>query len=102
VALITDGRMSGATGKAPAAIHMSPEALDGGPPARLVDGDIIALDADAGTLQVLLSAAEFAARATAQPNWSVEDKLLSSTLGRGLFDSFRQSSSSAKSGASVF
>lgn len=102
VALVTDGRMSGASGKVPAAIHMSPEALDGGPLARLMDGDIIALDADAGTLQVHLSAAQLAARASAQPNWSAEDRMLSSTLGRGLFDNFRQHSSAAKSGASVF
>ena len=102
VALVTDGRMSGASGKVPAAIHMSPEALDGGPLARLKDGDIIALDADAGTLEVQLSAAEFAAREAAQPNWSPEDQVLSTTLGRGLFDSFRHYSSTAKSGASVF
>lgn len=102
VALVTDGRMSGASGKVAAAIHMSPEALDGGPLARLRNGDIIALDADAGTLEVQLSAAEFAARETAQPNWSAADRQLSSTLGRGLFDSFRQCSSTAKSGASVF
>lgn len=102
VALVTDGRMSGASGKVPAAIHMSPEALDGGPLARLKDGDIIALDADAGTLEVQLSVAELAARDTVQPNWSPDDLVLSSTLGRGLFGSFRQCSSTAKSGASVF
>ena len=102
VALVTDGRMSGASGKVPAAIHMSPEALDGGPLSRIRDGDVIALDADAGTLEVQLSAAELASRETAQANWSVEDRELSSTLGRGLFDSFRQCSSTAKSGASVF
>lgn len=102
VALVTDGRMSGASGKVPAAIHMSPEALDGGPLSRIRDGDVIALDADAGTLEVQLSAAELASRETAQANWSLEDRELSSTLGRGLFDSFRQCSSTAKSGASVF
>lgn len=102
VALVTDGRMSGASGKVPAAIHMSPEALDGGPLSRIRDGDVIALDADAGTLEVQLSAAELASRETAQANWSVEDRELNSTLGRGLFDSFRQCSSTAKSGASVF
>ena len=102
VALVTDGRMSGASGKVPAAIHMSPEALDGGPLSRIRDGDVIALDADAGTLEVQLSASELASRETAQANWSLEDRELSSTLGRGLFDSFRQCSSTAKSGASVF
>ena len=53
VALITDGRMSGASGKVPAAIHVSPEALPGGPLARVQDGDIIRLDANSGTLEAL-------------------------------------------------
>ena len=102
VALVTDGRMSGASGKVPAAIHMSPEALDGGPLARLRDGDIIALDSDAGTLEVQLTSAELSAREIAQPNWSAEDQALNTTLGRGLFDSFRHFASTAKTGASVF
>src|SRR4029450_12956820 len=55
VALVTDGRMSGASGKVPAAIHVTPEAVDGGPIARLRDGDMITLDAEAGTLKVELS-----------------------------------------------
>ena len=60
VALVTDGRMSGASGKVPAAIHVTPEAVDGGPIAKIRDGDMIRLDADAGTLEVLadLSARE--------------------------------------------
>lgn len=62
VALVTDGRMSGASGKVPAAIHVTPEAIDGGPIARIQDGDLIHLDAIAGTLEVLTDAAEFAAR----------------------------------------
>lgn len=62
VALITDGRMSGASGKVPAAIHLSPEAAKGGPIARLRDGDIVRLDAMAGTLDVLVDASDFAAR----------------------------------------
>jgi hypothetical protein len=53
VALVTDGRMSGASGKVPAAIHLSPEAAADGPLARVRDGDVVRLDADAGTLQVL-------------------------------------------------
>ena len=53
VALVTDGRMSGASGKVPAAIHVAPEAADGGPIARIRDGDILRLDADKGTLEVL-------------------------------------------------
>ena len=52
VALVTDGRMSGASGKVPAAIHCTPEAADGGPLARLRDGDVIALDCDAGIFEV--------------------------------------------------
>ena len=72
VALVTDGRMSGASGKVPAAIHMSPEALaDGrgqnGPLARVQDGDIIRLCANTGRIDVLVDAAEFAARAPAAP-----------------------------------
>ena len=54
VALVTDGRMSGASGKVPAAIHVTPEAADGGPLARLRDGDIVRLDAEAGTLEALV------------------------------------------------
>ncbi|HSQ72217.1 MAG TPA: dihydroxy-acid dehydratase, partial [Rubrivivax sp.] len=65
VALVTDGRMSGASGKVPAAIHVSPEALTGGPLAKVRDGDLIRLDADAGTLQALVDDADWAARAPA-------------------------------------
>ncbi len=102
VALLTDGRMSGASGKVPAAIHMSPEALDGGPLARLRDGDLIFLDADAGTIDVHVDAEEFAARDLALPDLSDDALLLRSTLGRDLFDAFRHCSTSAKAGASVF
>ena len=62
VALVTDGRMSGASGTVPAAIHVSPESICGGPMARVRDGDIIRLDARAGTLEVFVPADEFAAR----------------------------------------
>ena len=62
VALVTDGRMSGASGKVPAAIHVSPEALAGGPLAKVRDGDVIRLDAVAGTLEALVDAATWAAR----------------------------------------
>ena len=102
VALVTDGRMSGASGKVPAAIHMSPEALDGGPLALLRDGDMLSLDADAGTLQVLLSAETLAARTPELPVLSEEDVLLRSTLGRNLFECFRHDTSPARAGASVF
>ncbi len=60
VALVTDGRMSGASGQVPAAIHVSPEALAGGPLGRVRDGDLIRLDAVAGTLAALVDAAEWA------------------------------------------
>ena len=62
VALVTDGRMSGASGKVPAAIHLTPEAASGGPLARVQEGDIITLDAVAGTLTVHVADDEFAAR----------------------------------------
>ena len=104
VALLTDGRMSGASGKVPAAIHIAPEALEGGPLARLQNGDVISLDAEQGTLNVQLSAEELAAREPV--TWaSMEhniDSLLRDTLGRNLFKCFRQVSSSATTGASVF
>jgi phosphogluconate dehydratase len=102
VALVTDGRMSGASGKVPAAIHLSPEALDGGPLARLRDGDVIALDADAGTLEVLVAPEVLAARLVEPPSRQGEQALLHATLGRNLFDSFRHGSSSALAGATVF
>ena len=62
VALLTDGRMSGASGKVPAAIHVTPEAKDGGPIARIEEGDLIRLDAVKGTIEVLVDADEFARR----------------------------------------
>ena len=62
VALVTDGRMSGASGKVPAAIHLSPEALGGGPIGKLRDGDVIRLSADDGRLNALVDEAEWAAR----------------------------------------
>ena len=65
IALVTDGRMSGASGKVPAAIHLSPEALDGGAIARIRDGDIICLDAEAGTLTLRVDAATLKSRAPA-------------------------------------
>lgn len=102
VALVTDGRMSGASGKVPAAIHMSPEALDGGPLALLRNGDMLSLDADAGTLEVLLSSEALAARTPQVPVLSEEDLLLRGTLGRNLFECFRHYTSPARAGASVF
>ena len=96
VALVTDGRMSGASGKVPAAIHLTPEALDGGPMARLRDGDIIRLDAEKGTLEVALDAAELDARAPVQP--SLEGH--AHGMGRELFANMRRLVGRAEAGAS--
>jgi len=98
VALVTDGRMSGASGKVPAAIHVTPEALDGGPISRIADGDMIRLDANAGTLEVLLTAQEFKARPKAIADLAANDF----GMGRELFGMFRQTAGRADEGASVF
>jgi phosphogluconate dehydratase len=100
VALVTDGRMSGASGKVAAAIHMSPEALDGGPLARLRDGDPLSLDASTGHLQVLLDDEVINARDKAR--YTPAEELLPNSLGRGLFETFRQAAGVAHDGASVF
>ncbi|TPG53918.1 phosphogluconate dehydratase [Sphingomonas glacialis] len=94
VALVTDGRMSGASGKVPAAIHCSPEALGDGPLSRVQDGDIIRLDAEAGVLEALVDPAEWAARipATAPPE--------ADGMGRELFGLFRANANEAERGAS--
>ena len=96
VALVTDGRMSGASGKVPAAIHLSPEAAAGGPLAQIRDGDIIRLDANAGTLDVLVPADELAARTPARPE---EESGMG--VGRELFAGFRRIVSAPEEGASV-
>lgn len=98
VALVTDGRMSGASGKVPAAIHVTPEALEGGPIGRLHDGDMVRLDADAGTLEVLVPAEELAARPLRTPDLSGNEY----GFGRELFAGFRQLAGRADQGASVF
>lgn len=97
VALVTDGRMSGASGKIPAAIHVCPEAYGGGPLARVRNGDMIRLDGHTGELCVLLSDAELAAREPASGT-------LANAVGCGreLFAFMRQSFSSAEQGASAF
>lgn len=97
VALVTDGRMSGASGKVPAAIHVSPEAADGGPIARLADGDRVRLDAEAGTLEVLVDAAIFAARSPVLPDLSSAHD----GCGRELFAAFRGAVGPAETGAAV-
>ena len=96
VALVTDGRMSGASGSVPAAIHVSPEALDGGMIARLQDGDIIRLDAKAGTLDVLSNAV------STRPAATVDLSGNETGTGRELFALFRRTVSSANTGASIF
>jgi phosphogluconate dehydratase len=95
VALVTDGRMSGASGKVPAAIHVTPEALGGGPLSRLRDGDIIRLSAEAGELSALVAAEEWAARDGAKPP--------SPPLGTGreLFAFMRSGADGAEQGASA-
>jgi phosphogluconate dehydratase len=98
VALVTDGRMSGASGKVPAAIHVTPEALCGGPIARLRDGDRVRLDTIAGTLAVLVDEAEWNARAPATADLDAHH----SGLGRELFARFRDVVGPADGGASIF
>jgi phosphogluconate dehydratase len=93
VALVTDGRMSGASGKVPSAIHVAPEALDGGAIAKVEDGDVVRVDARSGRLEVL--AEDLDARAPATPDlegntWGV---------GRELFELFRRNAGPATEGA---
>jgi len=94
VALVTDGRMSGASGKVPAAIHISPEAACGGPLARVQDGDVIRLDAVAGTLTIK---ADLATRSPISPDLSAN----SHGIGRELFETFRRNVGPAETGAAV-
>jgi phosphogluconate dehydratase len=98
VALLTDGRMSGASGKVPAAIHCVPEALDGGPIARLRDGDPVRIDALAGTLDVLVDPAEWAARTPATLD-AAQAEENAHGLGRELFAGMRRNVSGAEQGA---
>jgi phosphogluconate dehydratase len=97
VALVTDGRMSGASGKVPAAIHLTPEAAVGGPLARVQDGDLVTLDADAGVLELHVAPYDLEARTASLP----DDSLVFGT-GRELFSSFRSAVGPADQGASVF
>jgi phosphogluconate dehydratase len=98
VALVTDGRMSGASGKVPAAIHMTPEALDGGPISKLRDGDMLRLDAEAGTLTFLGDERELMSRTPATEDLRGEHF----GTGRELFAGFRALVGAADRGASVF
>jgi len=98
VALVTDGRMSGASGKVPAAIHMSPEGAAGGAIAKVRDGDLIRLDSIAGTLQVLVPAHEWEAREVAR---MPDDQRHADGhgLGRELFAGMRRNALTAAEGA---
>ncbi len=98
VALVTDGRMSGASGKVPAAIHVTPEALDQGPLARLRDGDIVRLDAAAGVLCARVPDDEWAARESATA--ALDDNEFG--FGREFFGVFRKVAAGAEAGGSVF
>lgn len=94
VALLTDGRMSGASGKVPAAIHLSPEALGGGPIAKLRDGDMVRVCAEKGLVEALVEAKEWEAREMPVPPPAPYD------TGRELFALFRHNSDLAEQGAS--
>ena len=96
IALLTDGRMSGASGKVPAVIHITPEAIAGGPLARLQEGDIVRIDAINGIIDVLSD--EFEKRIPTQVDLS-ENRF---GVGRELFPLFRQHAASASEGAGIF
>jgi phosphogluconate dehydratase len=98
VALVTDGRMSGASGKVPAAIHVTPEALEGGAIGKVRNGDLVRLDAEAGTLEVLVEAAELKTRIAPRIDLSENTH----GFGRELFAGFRQVAGRADQGASAF
>jgi len=95
VALVTDGRMSGASGKVPAAIHLSPEAAAGGPIAKIQDGDLCRVDATTGVLQVLEP--DFDTRTPVQADLSANEI----GLGRELFSAFRHGCGLAQDGAAI-
>jgi phosphogluconate dehydratase len=97
VGLVTDGRMSGASGKVPAAIHVTPEALDGGAIGKIKDGDLITLDAQTGVLHLALSDEELAARPDFKLNINA-----SRGLGRELFAQLRSQALPADQGGGLF
>jgi phosphogluconate dehydratase len=96
VALVTDGRMSGASGKVPAAIHVTPEAVAGGWIGKVRNGDLLTLDCETQRLQVDVSDAELAARNAQLPELSAN----SHGMGRELFNLFRNAPLHAEEGAS--
>ena len=95
MALVTDGRMSGASGKVPAAIHVAPEAAKGGPLAKLRDGDVVRLDAVAGTLSVLAEGFDAREPVTADLSGNTHG------IGRELFEAFRRNVGTSETGAAV-
>jgi len=95
VGLLTDGRMSGASGKVPSAIHMWPECIDGGPLAKVRDGDIIVMNTQTGEVNVQVDPAEFKAR-VAEPNHATGHHF---GMGRELFGAMRAQASTAETGA---
>jgi phosphogluconate dehydratase len=99
VALVTDGRMSGASGKVPAAIHVTPECLAGGALARVRDGDVIVVDAARGVLEARVDAAEWDAREPACVDMAAD---YHHGLGRELFAGFRANARGAEEGAVTF
>ena len=98
VALVTDGRMSGASGKVPAAIHVSPEVLAGGPLGKVCTGDVIRLDAVAGTLDALVDVAVWSSRSAAELS-AAHAAVNNHGLGRELFAGMRRNVLSAEEGA---
>jgi phosphogluconate dehydratase len=97
VALVTDGRMSGASGKVPAAIHVTPEAAEGGAIAKLREGDLVRLDAPAGQLEALVDPLAWQARAPVTADLSAYGR----GTGRELFAGFRRTVGAADQGAAV-
>ncbi|AWH88778.1 phosphogluconate dehydratase [Limnobaculum parvum] len=98
VALVTDGRLSGASGKVPAAIHITPEAYVGGLLAKVRDGDLIQVDGTTGKINLLVDEAELASREVVQPDLSASHV----GMGRELFSALRAQISGAEEGASCF
>jgi phosphogluconate dehydratase len=98
IALVTDGRLSGASGKVPSAIHVTPEAADGGPIAKIRNGDIVRVDGRNGHLTVLVDPAEWASRKAEIADLSGNQ----SGVGRELFKTFRANASGADTGGTIF
>jgi phosphogluconate dehydratase len=99
VALVTDGRMSGASGKVPAVIHLSPEALLDGPLGKVRNGDILIIDAEAGVIDIEIDSDEWNARELDKPAHRHDHEV---GFGRELFGVFRSAALPAEQGASVF